>query len=131
MSPGTYQVAARATVHQRCISEPISNGFTIGLFTSPPDADGAHGKELNAEGYQRQGLSFLAPRNGSAGGRQLSGARVSFGPIGFDAAAATHAVIFGRDDQVFAYGLVERTGGTHALGEIAFEQGCIAIRFLH
>jgi hypothetical protein len=129
MTPGAYCLAARATVHQRCITEPVSNGLTLALLTRPPTADGVHAEELGAPGYERQPLSFLPPASGLVGHRQLSAHRVSFGPIGFDAGQVNHAAVMDPSGAVLAYGIVERRGGCFELGEVAFDAGEIQIRF--
>lgn len=129
MKPGSFRVLARTTVHFRRPSEPLATGLEVALLTRPPDADGAHAEELVAPGYRRQVIEFREPPQGQTGGRQLSRNRVSFGEIGRETGAATHAAIYDIENRVVAYSFVERVAGAIGPDEIAFEAGMIEVRF--
>ena len=129
MTPGAYRVLARTTVHFRRPQQPLSGDLTLALLTWPPDADGAHAKDLAAEGYERQPIELRPPAGGVALRRQLSGNRISFGAIGALAGKATHAAIYNADGDLIAYSFVERVAGAPGPDEVVFDAGMVEVRF--
>jgi hypothetical protein len=129
MLPGAYRLYARAIVHHRPPRQPWAAGFSVGLLTAPPDADGTHAQELNVEGYRRQQVAFLPPGTGATGGRQRSADRVNFADIGALTGAVTHAAIYDANDRLVAYSFVEKVEGAPGPDEVVFEAGEISVRF--
>lgn len=126
MTPGAFQVDARAVVQHRAGVDLQLDGLSLVLLPGSPPPEGGGVQQIIGAGYEPQRLVLAPTAYGSRTVRNTE--PVQFAEV-LDWQQATHVGVVNADGDVIAYGPLRSSRGSVAGYEATFAVGAVQVRF--